>query len=851
MAEIGTYEFSPRRLYQAGERVFGPVAIPDAAQKFTARLHRADFNDADDSRMIVMSVEWSTDNGATWISGGSVGAPLCPPPWTADYTWFRGNIPSGSGRLVRATIVVPDGGARFAATVVLDDEAFYVPPPAEHHSVAYEALYPYDAGNVYQFTSGAYGNASSDIFITCLSCIQHSPTLDATYFSRSSDEFTMEVTETSSQNSKTYMLSSYNDGASKTLDTSSNALTVSNTGAYAAKMQLWVFMLSGADVTGTPIGATDTDYASSDNALSMTVAASTGDLVCSVISINATGKTPTCSGADGEGYDNDPGGTSAYAYEAGATSVTMAWSWAAPKSTCAGCTLVVQQASDATQAVAGAASGTGVAAGTLRVDARLVGAASGTGVLAGTLKVRAPLAGAASGTGVAAGSLTLKAVEVAGAATGAGVAAGALTVEAHLAGAASGTGVMAGALAVSAPLAGAASGTGVASGAMLVSATLAGAASGTGVAAGAITLGAIQLAGAAAGTGTAAGALTVSAPLAGAASGSGTTAGSMKVTAPLAGAASGTGVAAGSLTATLPSGVMAGAAAGTGVAAGTLTVTAPLAGAASGTGVASGSIHVRAPLAGAGTGTGVASGRVTTGATSAVLAGAAEGTGVASGALRVTAPLLGAAGGSGTAVGSLFVMPGDRDTDVTVTARTDLDGATIRPARATVLHAVNSCRNADLIGPDRTALDRYLIRSRRTGRLPNVGQYLRLLVFSGRAGEAFSPSTISVSLSGTTPRARFHAADTTSRTDLDGATMTVCTVRALHASDSQRNADLSTVGTDSDRFRATVTLPVGTRAYVNRLLLVADGRAGSVFSVKDFSVLASVVGQGQTKARAY
>ena len=81
----------------------------------------------------------------------------------------------------------------------------------------------------------------------------------------------------------------------------------------------------------------------------------------------------------------------------------------------------------------------------------IAGAATGSGTAAGDAKASRPIAGAATGAGVATGAAT-RAVSIAGAANGSGVASGAVQALRPIAGAATGTGIATGAVGAEAPV---------------------------------------------------------------------------------------------------------------------------------------------------------------------------------------------------------------------------------------------------------------------------------------------------------------------------------------------------------------------------------------------------------------
>ena len=173
------------------------------------------------------------------------------------------------------------------------------------------------------------------------------------------------------------------------------------------------------------------------------------------------------------------------------------------------------------------------------------------------------------------------------------------------------------------------------------------------------------------------------------------------------------------------------------------------------------------------------------------------------------------------------VAPADDDTDTAVGAYTDCFGYGMRPARITVTHAMNSGRNADLIGPDRTALNMHEVKSVRTGRLPNEGIYTDIFLAASRAGERWAPQAVNVSYTAAPFESRVAAAETTVRTDCNGYEMAVPSWLAYLSMDGARNAQLGTVGaTDQDAYTAFLDLPVDARGMFPDLMLATTGRAG-------------------------
>jgi len=174
--------------------------------------------------------------------------------------------------------------------------------------------------------------------------------------------------------------------------------------------------------------------------------------------------------------------------------------------------------------------------------------------------------------------------------------------------------------------------------------------------------------------------------------------------------------------------------------------------------------------------------------------------------------------------------PEDYDADTVVTARTDKDGTTIRPGRVTVQHAGASARNADLVGPHRTTMDRYYARSPRSGRTPTASPdtRFRFKAWSARAGDTFAVREILLTLDARPRSAVRLAKDTTNRTDKDGTTLIVPTWQSLYAASSALNSALRAGGEWRDRFLSKNTMPDGKKVgYIHRFQLRTDGRAGS------------------------
>jgi len=181
----------------------------------------------------------------------------------------------------------------------------------------------------------------------------------------------------------------------------------------------------------------------------------------------------------------------------------------------------------------------------------------------------------------------------------------------------------------------------------------------------------------------------------------------------------------------------------------------------------------------------------------------------------------------GAKTAAVATPPVDDDTDTAVGTYTDCFGYGMRPGRVTALHAMDSARNADLVGPDRTDLNMHEIRSLRTGRLPTAGVYVDILLASSRAGERWAPESVNVSYTAEAHEQRIPAAETTARTDCFGYEAIPPTWLAYLSMDGAREAQMETVGaTDQDAYSVFLALPADRRGMHPDLLLASSGRAG-------------------------
>lgn len=177
--------------------------------------------------------------------------------------------------------------------------------------------------------------------------------------------------------------------------------------------------------------------------------------------------------------------------------------------------------------------------------------------------------------------------------------------------------------------------------------------------------------------------------------------------------------------------------------------------------------------------------------------------------------------------------PADDDADVSVTARTDRDGATVRPPRTTILAVAGSLANADLAGPDRVDLDAHEAKSDRIGRNTQDGTVHRVLAYSNRAGDAAAARLLEIEYDVVPANPLAIAADTTSGSDRDGADIRVPQIIGHHAANSLRNGVLllgSGMLQDEDQtyFLTPTTLDEG-RAL--RVYLAQSGRAGDAYAL--------------------
>jgi len=194
--------------------------------------------------------------------------------------------------------------------------------------------------------------------------------------------------------------------------------------------------------------------------------------------------------------------------------------------------------------------------------------------------------------------------------------------------------------------------------------------------------------------------------------------------------------------------------------------------------------------------------------------------------------------------------PSDDDADTTVTTFTDFAGYVVRPARITIRHAMDSAREADLTGGDRTPLDRFEVRSLRSGRLPNEGLVARVIAHSARAGDAFAPLAFIFDL-GVSQHRRRLSTDTANRTDRDGYTVVVPSLTVFHAADSALRSTLTALPSDRDRFYTRHDVPASGRiGGVHRVLVVSDGRAGSAFAPSAIILDVSVTRAKRVAARS-
>lgn len=195
------------------------------------------------------------------------------------------------------------------------------------------------------------------------------------------------------------------------------------------------------------------------------------------------------------------------------------------------------------------------------------------------------------------------------------------------------------------------------------------------------------------------------------------------------------------------------------------------------------------------------------------------------------------------------VPPDDDDSDTSVTTRVDRDGATIRPPRVHVWHAVDSLRAADLHDADRTPLDRFEVRSDRSGRLPTTGRAVRLQLWASRAGEAYAVRALVLRYQPWADEAQDVAADTTARTDRDGATLEVPTWYCWSAANGLLRSELGTVGAGiQNRYRVRFDVTDDSVGRGLRLRLAGSSRAGEAGAVRWLRVGWTPAGDVRTRA---
>jgi hypothetical protein len=196
--------------------------------------------------------------------------------------------------------------------------------------------------------------------------------------------------------------------------------------------------------------------------------------------------------------------------------------------------------------------------------------------------------------------------------------------------------------------------------------------------------------------------------------------------------------------------------------------------------------------------------------------------------------------------------PEDDDADVTVTTRTDRDGATVRPPRSTLLTAMDSLANSALEAPSRAPLDAHEAYFERVGAGTQEGSLARSNMYSNRAADAAAvlmyiidydvvSNTVDVTI------------DTTGGTDKDGAHVRVPTTFLRTAMDTLRNAGL-TIGTAPERdaregyYWAANELDVGVAL---RALIGQAGRGGDAYAVVELEIDYEVEGPHLARAEEY
>lgn len=196
--------------------------------------------------------------------------------------------------------------------------------------------------------------------------------------------------------------------------------------------------------------------------------------------------------------------------------------------------------------------------------------------------------------------------------------------------------------------------------------------------------------------------------------------------------------------------------------------------------------------------------------------------------------------------------PSDNDADVSVTTRTDRDGATIRPPRVTLMTALDSLANAALADPQRGPLDVFEVKFDRMGG-DEEGSLGRILAYSNRGADALAIKALIIEYDEVPLEPDIDGEDTASGTDRDGAHIRVPQLLLRTAMESLRNADL-TIGSSSYRDARQAhfhTAGEQDEGWAGRVLLDQAGRGGDAYAVAQIEIEYEEVGEEQVRAEVY
>ena len=198
------------------------------------------------------------------------------------------------------------------------------------------------------------------------------------------------------------------------------------------------------------------------------------------------------------------------------------------------------------------------------------------------------------------------------------------------------------------------------------------------------------------------------------------------------------------------------------------------------------------------------------------------------------------------------VTPSDDDADVSVTTRSDRDGATIRPPRVTLMTALDSLANSALADPQRGPLHAFEVKFERSG-ADEEGTLVRIYSYSNRAADLYAAKAFIIEYEEVEDTVDIPVADTTSGTDSDGAHLRVAQIHLRYALDSLRDADLNIASaTDRDARRAYFhpALQIDEGWQV-RLVFDQDGRGGDVYAISQIDIEYEDAGMEQIRAEEY